>query len=67
MAISRPSTSSTYMRDKMDKDADPSVPIKMLRAREEKAEAARMAWMKDAMIKCFEQERPELGAEEEDM
>lgn len=55
------------MRDKMDKDADPSVPIKMLRAREEKAEAARMAWMKDAMIKCFEQERPEFGAEEEDM
>lgn len=56
-----------YMREKMDKDADPSVPIKMLRAREEKAEAERMQWRREVIRRRFEQERAAREAAEEDM
>ncbi|QDS74524.1 hypothetical protein FKW77_007432 [Venturia effusa] len=39
-----------YMRGKMDRDADPSVPVKILRDREERVEARRMEWMREVAV-----------------
>lgn len=41
------------MRAEMDQGANPSVPIEVLREREEKAEAKRMLWKKQEILEGY--------------
>lgn len=62
----RPTKYLDYMRAKMDEGTNPSVPIKALRNREEKAEAKRVLWKEQMILEdhVMEKARAEAAMEE---